>query len=292
MKTLKKLIKNPLAVFGFCFIAFFIIIAIIAPRIAPPEYSYNPYRIPRYGYSSEPRPPSSEHIFGTTQGQYDIFYGVVWGTRTAFRVALITTSSITFIGLLLGIIGGYYGGILDDLVMRVVDVALSLPRLIGAIIITTILGKGLYEAIIALIAFGWMPYVRVIRGEVLSLKESQYVEAARAVGSSNIKIMFKHILPNVLYPVLVLSSMDMGSMVLWVSILSFLGLGPQVGYADWGQLISFSRNWIIGSPGSAFEYWYTVIFPVLSITLFVLSWGLVGDALRDVLDPKLRKNIN
>lgn len=285
MKILKKLAANPLALLGAIILLFFLVVAVFAPKIAPP--SYDPYRIPRAGYSSVPKAPSAEHPFGTTQGQYDILYGVVWGTRTAFRVALMTTISITFIGTALGIIAGFYGGIVDNIIMRVVDVALSLPRLIGAIVVATILGKGLYEAIIALIIFGWMPYVRVVRGEVLSVKAQQYVEAAQAMGASDFRIMRKHILPNIVYPVLVLSSMDMGSMVLWVSTLSFLGLGPEIGYADWGQLISFARDWLIGVPGDALRYWYTAFFPALSISLFVLSWGLIGDALRDVLDPKL-----
>jgi peptide/nickel transport system permease protein len=226
-------------------------------------------------------------VFGTTQGQYDIFYGIVWGTRTAFRVGLIATISVTIIGTLLGLIAGYYGGVVDDVIMRVVDVSLSLPRLIGAMIMATILGRGIYGAIIALILFGWMPYVRVVRGEVLSVKALQFVEAAHAIGTSDARIMRRHILPNVVYPVLVLSSMEMGSMVLWVSTLSFLGLGPEIGYADWGQLVSFGRDWLIGVPGDALRYWYTVFFPAISITLFVVSWGLIGDALRDALDPKL-----
>ncbi len=285
MKTLRKLRSNPLAITGILLLLFFLVVAALAPRIAPP--SYDPYRIPRAGYSSVPKPPSAEHPFGTTQGQYDILYGVVWGTRTAFRVALMTTLSITLIGSFLGVIAGFYGGVVDNIIMRIVDVALSLPRLIGAIVVASILGKGLYEAVIALIAFGWMPYVRVVRGEVLSVKASQYVEAARALGASDLRIVVRHILPNIVYPVLVLTSMDMGSMVLWVSTLSFLGLGPEIGYADWGQLVSFSRDWLIGVPGDAFQYWYTAFFPALSITLFVLSWGLIGDALRDALDPKL-----
>ena len=285
MRSFRRFVRNPLAILGSVLALFFLCIAIFAPVISPP--SYDPYRIPRSGYSSVPKPPSSEHPFGTAQGQYDILYGVVWGARTAFRVALMTTISITFIGTLLGIIAGYYGGVIDDLIMRLVDVALSMPRLIGAVVVATILGKGLYEAIIALILFGWMPYVRVVRGEVLSVKAQQYVEAAHAIGTSDFRIMIRHILPNIIYPVLVLSSMDMGSMVLWVSTLSFLGLGPEVGYADWGQLVSFARDWIIGVPGDALRYWYTAFFPALSITLFVLSWGLIGDALRDALDPKL-----
>lgn len=265
--------------------AFFICIAVLAPLIAPP--SDTPYRIPRAGFGPVPQPPSAEHVFGTTQGQYDIFYGIVWGTRTAFRVGLIATISVTIIGTLLGLIAGYYGGVVDDVIMRVVDVSLSLPRLIGAMIMATILGHGIYGAIIALILFGWMPYVRVVRGEVLSVKALQFVEAAHAIGASDIQIIRRHILPNVVYPVLVLSSMEMGSMVLWVSTLSFLGLGPEIGYADWGQLVSFGRDWLIGVPGDALRYWYTAFFPAIAITLFVVSWGLIGDALRDALDPKL-----
>jgi peptide/nickel transport system permease protein len=235
-----------------------------------------------------PKSPGGKHPLGTTEGQYDIYHGVIWGTRTAFRVGLIITVSITVIGVILGTLAGYYGGMADELIMRIVDIFLAFPRLVAAMTLTTILGKGLDKVMIALIVFGWMGYARVIRSEILSLKEESYIEASRAVGAGNLRIICRHLLPNAIYPVFVMASLDIGSMVLSAATLSFLGLGAEVGYADWGQLASFTRNWIIGPPGDPLKYWYTVFYPGAAILLFVLGWNLLGDAFRDILDPKMQ----
>jgi len=144
------------------------------------------------------------------------------------------------------------------------------------------------NATIALTAFGWMNYARVIRSEILRVKELDYVKAARSYGTRDARLLLRHILPNAFFPVLVLATMMTGSMVLTASALSFLGVGVEPGYADWGQLISYSRNWIVGRGDSPFRYWYTLAFPGAAIFLFVLSWSLLGDALRDILDPRLR----
>jgi len=288
MKTLVKLIKNPTSLTGILLILFFAAVALLAPVLAPPPRPDEPYRIPRDGFSMEPRPPSPEHPFGTTQGQYDIYYGMVWGTRTAFRVGLIVTSTTLLIGTLIGSISAYIGGIVDEIVMRIVDIFMAFPSIVAAMVLATILGKGLDKAMIAMITFGWMGYARMVRGDVLAVREMDYVSAAIAAGAGPIRILIKHILPNAIYPVLIQASMQVGSMVIWASTLSFLGVGAPEGYADWGQLISFSRNWIIGDFTNPFRYWYTIAFPAGGITLFVLGWNLVGDAFRDVLDPRLR----
>ena len=141
---------------------------------------------------------------------------------------------------------------------------------------------------IALICFTWMGYARVIRSEILRIKEIDYTHAARAVGASSFRILLRHIIPNSLYPVFVMVSMNIGSMVIAVSTLSFLELGAELGYADWGQMISLARNWMLGSAGDASAYWFTVVCPGVPIVLFVLAWNLVGDALRDILDPRMR----
>lgn len=133
-----------------------------------------------------------------------------------------------------------------------------------------------------------MGYARLIRGGVLQVKQEEYVKAARASGVSNAKIIVRHILPNTIFPVLIQASMNMGSIVVTASTLSFLGLGAPEGYADWGQMISFSRSWILGAPGDPLRYWYTVTYPGLAIVLFVLSWNLIGDAFRDIMDPKIQ----
>jgi peptide/nickel transport system permease protein len=319
MKIVKRLLTNPTSLIGLLLLLGFVIIAIIAPWLAPPpENARDPYMIPRYGFSPDPQPPSEEHFFGTTEGQYDIFYGVVWGTRTAFRIGVVITIFTTVIGLTIGSISAYHGGWLDEILMRVVEVFQAFPFLLAAITLTSVLqtiyGRGeagplmlsakflalvafgrspakpvdpiqlqILTGMLAIIVFGWMTYARVIRGNILALRELDYVQAARVIGVSSPRILFRHMLPNAVFPVLVIASMDIGAYVLIFAALSFLGLGAQRGYADWGQMINFARNWI----PSLSTHWYIVVYPGMAIVLFVLAWNLVGDVLRDILDPRL-----
>ena len=289
MKTIGKLLKNPISVLGLSLILLNLTIALLAPFIAPPEESDDPYQIPRDGFSAIPKPPSFDHPLGTTEGQYDILYGVVWGTRTAFKVGLTVVAISIAVGIIIGTTAGFFGGWIDELLMRIVDTFLGFPYLIAAMVITVVLGKGLDKVIIALIAFGWMRYARVIRSEVLAIKESAYVEAVRNLGGSSLRIIFRHILPNSIYSVLIQGSMSIGSTVIAAASLSFLGIGVETGYADWGQMAIFARNWIIGTAGNPLQYWYTIIFPSISIMLFVLGWNLLGDAVRDTFDPKMNR---
>lgn len=285
-KTLRYLLRNPFSLFGLVLLVVFAVVAILAPWLAVPEpYQISPYNTPRSGFWATPQPISAENWFGTTQGQYDIFYGVVWGTRTAFKIGLGVVGLSVLIGITFGALAAYYGGIVDEVMMRIVDIFLAVPFLIAAMVLTTLLGKGVVQMMIALTVFGWMGYARVVRSEILRIKEMDYVHAARSYGAGDLRLMLLHILPNALFPVLVMATMATGSMVLAASALSFLGVGTEPGYADWGQFISFSRNWIVGQPGNPFQYWYTLFFPGAAIFLFVLSWNLVGDALRDILDP-------
>jgi peptide/nickel transport system permease protein len=308
-RIVRGLLKTPASLFGFVLIALFIFIAAAAPVIAPPV-SRDPYKIPRDGFRAEPRPMGAVwenhapplpfwwkpimrndrwvHILGTSQGQYDIFYGVIWGTRTAFRTGLIVVIATFLIGVVIGSISAYFGGVIDNVLMRLVDIFMTLPFILAALIVASVLtpkiGKSLIPAIIALITFGWMGYARIIRGDILSIKERDYVMAARVSGVKDGRILFRHILPNAIFPTLVLASLAIGDVVLSFAALSFLGIGTQIGYADWGQVLSFARNWI-GNLGS---YWYIVVWPGLILVLFVMGWNLVGDALRDVLDPRMR----
>ena len=286
--TLYQLRKNPLSLIGIAIILAFIITAILAPVLAPPpEGHLDPYMIPRYGYSPTPQPPSAEHPFGTTQGQYDIFYGVIWGIRSAFKVGLLVIGSVLVIGIVLGSIAGYFGGIIDEIIMRITDIFLAFPALILAMAITVALGPSLNSVILALIIVSWPIYTRLVRGDILSTREEDYVEAAKGIGSSNSRIIVRHILPNSIYPTLVMASLDIGAVVLSAAALSFLGLGAPEGYADWGQMIQFARNWIVGPPTNPLVYWYAVTIPGLFILFFVLGWNLLGDAFRDILDPRL-----
>ena len=228
------------------------------------------------------------HIFGTAQGQYDVFYGIVWGTRTAFKTGLVVVIATFLIGVVVGSISAYYGGMVDNILMRIVDIFLTLPFILAALILAAVItprfGRSLFPAIIALVTFGWMGYARVIRGDILSIKERDYVMAARVIGVKDSGILFRHILPNAIFPTLVLASLAIGDVVLSFAALSFLGIGTDIGYADWGQVLSFARNWII----SLDQYWYIIVWPGLTLVFFVLGWNLVGDALRDVLDPRMR----
>ncbi|KAB2662473.1 ABC transporter permease [Brucella tritici] len=287
MKLLRYLLRNPISLIGVLILLAFVLVAIFAPVLAPPqEFQMSVYDTPRAGFLATPQPPSAEAIFGTTEGQYDIYYAVIWGTRTAFKIGLGVVAISVLIGTLIGSLAAYYGGTVDEVLMRIVDVFMAVPFLIAAMVLTALLGKGIGPITIALTTFGWMGYARVIRSEILRIREMDYVHAARSYGAGDIRLIALHILPNAFFPVLVLATMATGSMVLSASALSFLGVGTEEGYADWGQFIAYSRNWIVGQPGNPFQYWYTLVFPGAAIFLFVLSWNLVGDALRDVLDPR------
>lgn len=304
--------SNPLSVIGLVITSLFILTAAFAPYIAPPSPgSSNNYLIPRDGYSSTPKPPGTiwkidppeapgwyraitksdqwVHLLGTTSGQFDIFYGVIWGTRIALFVGVVITGIAVIIGLIIGSLAGFYGGVVDDVLMRFTEIFMAFPFLLAALTLSAILvplfGRGIWPAAIALISFGWMTYMRMIRGEMMSAKERDYVLAARVIGAKTSRIIFNHIMPNAIYPILILASMSVGDYVLSFATLSFLGVGTEIGYADWGQIISFSRDWIL----SLDKYWYIIVYPGVVLLLFGLGWNLIGDSLRDILDPRLRR---
>jgi len=287
--TLRRIFKNPSAIIGFSLLLCFTAVAVFAPYIAPPKYPHNPYQMPHKGYSQTPKPPSKAHIFGTTSGQYDIFYGAVWGTRTAFKIGIFVIGIAVIIGVALGIISGYYGGIIDEIIMRIVDIIFAIPLLVLTMAIVVAYGRGLDKVMIALAMVKWRDYVRVMRSSILTLRELDYVQAAKVMGVSDVKIMLKHILPNGIYPVLVMASMDIGSMVIVAAFMSFIGLGAPKGYADWGQMVALARNYIVGPPDDPLKYWHAIAIPGICIILFVLAWNLIGDALRDAFDPKQRR---
>jgi peptide/nickel transport system permease protein len=310
-RLVRGVLTNPLSVTGLVIVSIFLFIAVFAPVLAPPITDYvDPYLIPRDGYSPEPKPPGAEwgrepppvpgwyrtllgrdrwiHLMGTASGQFDIFYGVVWGTRTALFVGVAITSITVTIGLLVGALSAYYGGWLDDLLMRITEIFLAFPFLLAALTLSAVLvplfGRGIWPAMIALVVFGWMTFARLIRGEIMSAKERDYVLAAEVVGARNMRILLRHIVPNAIYPVLILASMRVGDYVLSFATLSFLGVGTEIGYADWGQIVSFARDWIL----SLDVHWYIIVWPGMALLLFGLGWNLIGDALRDILDPRLR----
>jgi peptide/nickel transport system permease protein len=287
-RWVKALLRNRISVAGILLLLVFGGVALLAPWLAPPADPSQPYQIPRAGFMAEPQAPNRAHPMGTTQGQYDIYYGIIWGTRTAFKIGLIVTTLTVAIGGGLGAISGYAGGWADEILQRVVEVFLAFPFLLAALTMATVLGpklhNGLISGMVALITFGWPGYARLIRGDVLAVKERDFVVAARALGEPDWLILLRHVVPNAMYSLLVVASLDVGSNVLAFTALSFLGLGANEGYADWGQLLSYARNWI----PTLSKYWYIVIYPGLALLFFVLAWNLIGDAFRDALDPKMR----
>ncbi|MFX0013212.1 MAG: ABC transporter permease [Promethearchaeota archaeon] len=287
--TLNMLRKSPLSIIGITIILFFLFIALFAEVLAPPEPGKNPFFVPRAGYSPLPKPPNQEHPFGTTGFQFDIYYGCIWGTRTAFYVGISTVAFSLIVGTIVGSIAGYYGGKSDEITMRITDVFYAIPYLILAMSFIVAFGTGIDSVILALVIVYWPGYARVMRGEFKRIREEDFVEAAKAIGCSDFRIITRHILPNTIFPALIMAALDSGTIVLVAATLSFLGLGVPHGYADWGQMIAFSRDFITGLPGDPFAYWYTFMIPGIFIFTFVLGWSLLGDALRDILDPMIRR---
>jgi len=304
--TFSRIKQSPISVMGLAILILYILIALLAPVLAPPLPNRDPYMIPQKSYIFMPSPPSKDHIFGTTENQYDLWYGCIWGTRTAFRIGFMVVVSSLAIGLFIGCVAGYYGGIIDELMMRFTDIIFAFPGLVLAMAFymaipdkVTILQLGefnwtitvmaLDKVLIALVLVGWPSYTRVIRGEILRVRTEDYIEAAKAAGCSDFRVLVKHVIPNSIYPIVIMASLDIGAIVLTAAAMSFLGIGAQKGYADWGQLISLSRNWIFGDINNPLAFWHVFLIPGIFIFTFVLGWNLLGDAFRDIIDPTIRR---
>ncbi|MGN0024451.1 MAG: ABC transporter permease [Candidatus Avelusimicrobium sp.] len=285
-RIFKRIFTNKTSLVGFSLVLFFALVALFAPLLAPVYNQNNPYQMPQKSYQIAPQPPSAQNWLGTTEQQYDLYYGVVWGTRLAFKVGVTVTFFAFLIGLFVGGTAAYFGGKTDETLMRLTDIVFAVPSLVLAMVIAAMLGPDIKNMMIALTAVAWPSYARLIRGDILSVKQRGYVTAARTLGARGPRILLRHILPNSIYPSVVVASLDIGYVVLTAASLSFLGLGAQAGTADWGQLIAMARNWVLGTAQNPFAYWYTVVAPGGAIFLFVLGWNLLGDAFRDILDPR------
>jgi len=276
-RTLRLALKNRLTTTGLSVVVLLFLIAVLAPLIVPyPRDTIETHIEERF------QSPSTKHLFGTDELGRDVFSRILCGSRISLQVGVIAIGLALAIGVPLGVIAGYTGGVLDELIMRITDVFLSFPPLLLAMAISSLLGPNLTNAMIA-IAIAWWPwYTRLLRSEAISVRERDYVQAAKAMGASPAKIVFKHVLPNCLTPIIVQSSMDFGSIILTSAALSFLGLGAQPPTPEWGLMVSTGRTFFLTN-------WWIVTFPGLAIFTAVLSFNLVGDGLREILDPKMRR---
>lgn len=251
--------------------------------VVPPQSCL---RIPRVSFSPIPQPPQEGHPMGIASGGYDIYYGVVWGARMAFYVGILVSVISFGIGIIVGGAAGFLGGWVDDVLMRVVDTVYAFPNLILAAIFVTVFGANLTNALLALALVGWTNYARLFRGDILRVRNLDFVDASRGLGASRWRTFARHVMPNSIGSLVIVASLDIGAVVLVASTLAFLGLGAEIGTADWGQMVSFARGYIQGAPGEPLKYWYISFWPGIGIVLFVLAWNLLGDAYRDVFDPR------
>jgi len=248
-------------------------VAALAPVLAPRD----PLKIsPQYSLT----PPGREFLFGTDQFGRDQFSRVVWGARISLRVGVIAVLISVGAGVPLGVAAGYYGGWLDLAVMRLIDLMLAFPGILLALVIVSILGPGLNNVMLAVGIYGIPSYARVVRGSVLVLRGQPFVEAAQAIGCGVSRLVARHVLPNVVAPIIVLSSLNVAGAILTSAALSFLGLGAQPPTPEWGALLNAGRDWVR-------EAWWLTTFPGMAIMITVLAINMVGDGLRDILDPQL-----
>lgn len=276
-ESMYLLAKNKLSLLAFAIIIVLVLGAVFAPVLVPyPEDVYSTH------IENKLQEPSSEHIMGTDELGRDVFSRVVYAARVSISTALIAVGVALIIGIPLGAIAGAFGGWIDNVIMRITDVFLSFPPLLLAIALVALLGSGLTNAIIAIVVSWWPWYTRLVRGQAISIKERKFVQAAETIGTSKTKIIFKHIIPNCISPVIVQASMDIGGVIMTVASLSFLSLGAQQPTPEWGLMISVGRAYFP-------DKWWCCIFPGIAIFLTVLSFNLLGDAIREILDPKTRK---
>ncbi len=274
--SLHLLKQNPLVITGIVITLFYVFIAIFAPWIAP----YDPELI---DLSNRNLPPlTNGHLFGTDNYGMDIFSRVIWGTRVDFGMALIVVLVTATFGTILGASSGYLGGKYDELIMRITDIFFAFPGLILAMAIVTVIGRSLQNIMFALMFVWWPGYTRLIRAQALAEREKLYVEAARSVGASDLRIIFKHIIPNSIQPLIVAATMDLGGVLLTAAGLSFIGFGAEAGAPEWGWMIAAGQQYFL-------QYPWEVLFPGLAIFFAVLAFNLMGDGMRDIMDPRLRR---
>ncbi|WP_042454939.1 nickel transporter permease [Neobacillus dielmonensis] len=267
--------KNRLAVVGLVIVVFFILVAIIAPVIAP-------YNFKTQVLTERMQAPSGKHWFGTDDFGRDIFSRVIYGARISLWVGFFSVLGSVIIGTILGIVAGYYGRWVDSIISRIFDIMLAFPSILLAIAVVAILGPSLENALIAIAVVNIPNFGRLIRSKVLSVKQEEYIMAARAIGMKDSRILLRHILPNSISPVIVQATLAIATAIIEAAALGFLGMGAQAPTPEWGKMLSDSKNYLMQAP-------WTLFFPGMAIMLTVLGFNLMGDGLRDVLDPKMKQ---
>lgn len=273
---LRKLVQSPTGLLGCCIVLLVIGASIFAPLLAPhdPNQANRPNRL---------KPPGTPgHLLGTDQMGRDLFSRILFGSRISLFVGLVTVLLAGTLGTVIGLFSGYYGRWLDIITMRLVDVWLSFPFILLALTINAILGMGLRNVVITLIITGWVIYARLVRGEVLALKKQDFVLAAKALGQSELKVLFRHLFPNILTPIIIISSLQISQIIIAEATISFLGFGVQPPTPAWGNMLADGRNFL-------FNAWWMATFPGLALAFTALGVNLMGDWLRDTLDPRLTR---
>ena len=270
--------RDKLAFVGLAIIVITILMAVFAPWIAPyPEQGRGASDL-----KGRFEAPSTQHLMGTDREGRDVLSRVIFGARIPLIISFVVTAAIVIIGVPLGGLAGYYGGKIDEVIMRITDIFLAFPSLILAIAFVAFLGPSIRNVMIAIVVSWWPWYTRLVRGMAVSLRERPYVEAARTMGVGNFTVIRRHILPNALGPVIVQMTLDIGTVILAVAGLSFVGLGAQPPTPEWGLMVAEGREYIL-------QQWWMGTFPGLAILILVLAFNLVGDGLRDVLDPRSKR---
>lgn len=270
---MSRLMRDPLALAGMSLVILFFLVALAAPLISPRDPNMiNAIR--------RLEGPSGMHLLGTDNLGRDLLSRLIWGSRWSLGTVSLATMLIMSIGVLVGTVAGFYGGLVDEVLMRVVDVLLAFPSLLLALAITGLLGPGITSVIIALVSVWWASYARIVRGLVMAMRDRDFVVAARSLGAGDVHIIFHHVLPNVLPSIVVLATLEMGDLILAVAGLGFLGVGVQAPVAEWGTMVNEGRAFLLSAP-------QLMIYPGLALSLAVIGFNLLGDSLRDLLDPRL-----
>jgi peptide/nickel transport system permease protein len=271
-RNLDEFLKNKASVVGLIIILVLVMTAVLADFIAP-------YDTDKIALKEKLKPPSWEHPMGTDQLGRDQLSRIIYGTRTTFELSILVVALASTFGVFIGIISGYFRGITDEILMRLIDVLLAFPSIILALVIIGALGPGVFNTIVAISLVGWLFYARVARATTLSIREKEYIEGARAMGCSDGYICLRYVLPNCLPPIIVLMTLNLGSVILSIAALGYLGLGAQPPTPEWGTMLNEGREYLRDCP------WLSV-FPGLMIMFAVLAFNFIGDGLRDAIDPR------